>query len=125
MGNLPENEFLFHAATAYATGGLLLSGDDLTQITPQRKAILDKLRPTGVAATFDPDFRMGRMTLDSKEILFALNWDDAPAGMELQLPRPARLRDLFTGEDLGTHKETFRLSGLPGRSARVLESLPA
>jgi alpha-galactosidase len=125
LGNLPENEFLFHAAATYATGGMLLSGDDLTQITPQRKALLDKLRPTGVAAAFNPDFRIGRMTLDSREILFALNWDDAPADTEFRLPRPARLRDLFTGEDLGTHKEVFRLSGQAGRSARVLDSTPA
>jgi alpha-galactosidase len=124
MGNLPENEFLFHAAATFATGGMLLSGDDLTRITPERKALLGKLRPAGQAAAFDPEFRLGRMKLAGREILFALNWEDAPQAVEIPLARPAKLRDFFSGEDLGTHRGTYRTS-LAGRSARVLEAQPA
>lgn len=122
MGEMPENEFLFHAAATYATGGMLLSGDDLTRISPERKALLDRLRPTGRAAAFDAELRAGRMKLDGREILFALNWDDAPAPAGIPLPRAARIRDLFTGEDLGTHSGAWRTASLAGRSARVLEA---
>ena len=123
MGALPENEFLFHAAATYATGGMLLSGDDLTQISPERKALLEKLRPTGQAARFDTEFRSGRMALPGREILLALNWEDAPDGVEFDLGRGMKLRDVFSGEDLGTHKGRWR-TDLKGRSARVVEAKP-
>lgn len=123
MGNLPENEFLFHAAATYATGGMLLSGDDLTKISAERKALLDKLRPTRRAAAFDPDFRVGRMKLAGREILFALNWEDAARTVEIPLGRAVKLRDFFSGEELGTQKSAWRIE-LKGRSARVVEATP-
>jgi alpha-galactosidase len=56
MGDLTEDQFLFHATAVYATGGMLLSGDDLTAITPARLALLRKLSPpTRVAARFADD----------------------------------------------------------------------
>ena len=55
-GNLPEDEYLFHATAVYASGGLALSGDDLTKISDERLAMLRKLvPPTGVAAEFEDD----------------------------------------------------------------------
>ena len=32
-GDLPDNEFQFHATAIYASGGMILSGDDLTKIS--------------------------------------------------------------------------------------------
>ena len=32
-GDLTDNEYQFHATTIYATGGMVLSGDDLTKIS--------------------------------------------------------------------------------------------
>ncbi len=125
MGTLPENEFLFHAAATYATGGMLLSGDDLTRISPERKALLDKLRPTHRAAQFTPDLQTGRMQLDGREMLFALNWDEAPAARQFTLPaRECRLTDYFSGAGLGTHRGIYRIESLPARSARVIEVRP-
>ena len=55
-GELPEDEFQFHATAIYATGGMVLSGDDLTKIPEPRLAMLKKLLPpTGVAAEFDDE----------------------------------------------------------------------
>ncbi len=52
-GELSEDEFRFHATAIYASGGMILSGDDLTTITPPRLAMLKKLQPpTGRAARF-------------------------------------------------------------------------
>ena len=51
---LPVNEFRFHATAIYASGGMVLSGDDLTQIPPDRLAMLKKLLPpTKTAAAFE------------------------------------------------------------------------
>ena len=44
-GELSEDEFRFHATVIYASGGMILSGDDLTTITPPRLAMLRKLQP--------------------------------------------------------------------------------
>lgn len=123
MGQLPENEFLFHAAATYATGGMLLSGDDLTRISAERQALLAKLRPTGQAALFDAGFRQGRMTLNDRQILFALNWDDAPRSEEVNLSTGMKVKDLFSGRDLGLQKGAWRIE-LAARSARVFEAVP-
>src|SRR5258705_12475690 len=56
MGDQPIEEFRFHATAIYASGGMILSGDDLTKISPQRLAILRKLLPpTGMAAKFEDE----------------------------------------------------------------------
>ena len=44
-GNLPDDEFPFHATAVYASGGMVLSSDDLTKIAPDRLAMLRKLLP--------------------------------------------------------------------------------
>jgi alpha-galactosidase len=44
-GDLPEHEFLFHATAIYATGGMVLSGDDLSTMPDARMAMLRKLLP--------------------------------------------------------------------------------
>ena len=80
-GDLPDNEFQFHATAIYASGGMILSGDDLTKINEQKLAMLRKLQsPTGVAARFDDDsFRVGRIDLPKRrQVVSLLNWEDAP-----------------------------------------------
>jgi hypothetical protein len=69
-GELSENELLFHATAIYATGGMLLSGDDLTAITPAHLALLRKLSPpTGVPARFtDESFRVGELELSGRRL---------------------------------------------------------
>ena len=53
-GDLTDAECQFHATAIYASGGMVLSGDDLTKLPPARAAMLRKLLPpTGVAAAFD------------------------------------------------------------------------
>jgi len=43
-GDLAEDEFLFHATAIYSTGGMLLSGDDLTAIPPVRLPARHRIR---------------------------------------------------------------------------------
>ncbi|MCW5978272.1 MAG: alpha-galactosidase [Bryobacteraceae bacterium] len=121
-GNMPDNELYFRWSAAYATGGLMLAGDDLAALPEQRLRILRKLAPpTGVAARFaDESFRAGVMDLPGKRIFTVFNWDDAPRDLELPLTQRARLEDFWSGEDLGAHDRAYAISGMPPRSARVI-----
>ncbi len=44
-GKLSKNEFMYHASLLFSTGGLVLSGDDLTTITTEILGILKKMVP--------------------------------------------------------------------------------
>ena len=121
-GELSEEEYRFHATVIYASGGMILSGDDLTTITPARLAMLRKLQPpTARAARFaDAKMEVGDVELTSRTRAYCLlNWDDQPRELSVALARPSRIRELWTGEDLG--EKTGRIAvALPPRAGRVL-----
>ena len=121
-GELPENEFLFHATAIYATGGMLLSGDDLTVIPEPRMAMLKKLLPpTGVAAAFeDENLRVGTVTLPGKRMLCLFNWGDTPITLSTRLTQPARVTDFWTGAAVGNSR-IVTIPDMPAHSARLLE----
>jgi alpha-galactosidase len=106
----------------------MLSGDDLTKITPRRFEILKKLVPgTGVAARFEDDtLTVGVTTLPDRRMIAVLNWTDQPETRSITLP-PGDwdLTDHWTGESLGKHAGTYALPALGGRSARLIEARPA
>jgi alpha-galactosidase len=122
-GDLPENEFLFHATAIYATGGMLLSGDDLSTLPEARLTMLKRLLPpTGVAAVFDDDnLRIGKVTLPGKEMLCAFNWTEGPATLVTRLSDPMRVTDFWSGAPLGRIAGQLTLENVPPRSARLLE----
>jgi alpha-galactosidase len=121
MGDLAENEFEFHATSVFASGGMLLSGDDLTTISANRLEMLRKLLPPlGVAAEFADDrLRVGRVKSANREVVCLLNWEDEPQTIAFPLSRPRDVRDFWTGEVLGRKEGTFA-SNLGPRSARLL-----
>ena len=125
-GDLPENEFRFHATAIFASGGMILSGDDLTAIPPARLAMLRSLEPpTGVAARFDDEsLRVGVVELKDRRFVCLLNWQDTPQRLSFSMSPPARAVDIWTGENLG------RLAGhtavtVDARAGRLLECTPA
>jgi alpha-galactosidase len=120
-GDLPENEFRFHATAVYATGGMILSGDDLTKISSERLAMLRKLQPpTGIAARFtDDSLRVGSIKFPDREIHCLFNWDNSAQDMQLDLSRGCTVRDFWSEEDLGKKSGTFSVNVAP-RSARLL-----
>ena len=124
-GDLPENEFQFHATAIYASGGMVLSGDDLTHLPAPRLAILRKLLPpTGVAASFgDSSLRIGTIDLKTARMLCLFNWDDAPLTLNVVLPRPGLVTDDWTGEALGRREGTMSV-GLEPHSAKLLRVRP-
>ena len=126
-GDLPENEFLFHATAVYATGGMLLSGDDLSTLPEARLAILKKLLPpTGVPAAFDDDnLRIGAVRLPGKDMVCCFNWADTPVTLVKRLSAPVRVTDFWTGASLGRMEGTLTLENVPPHSARLLECVHA
>jgi len=125
QSGIAENEFLFHATVLYATGGMLLSGDDLTHITPEHLAILKKMiSPTGVAARFENEnFETGVSKSKSGLVFSAFNWSDATVERVIKLPAGTwKLTNKWTGADLGTFKNEYRKS-LQAHSAILIEAL--
>ncbi|HET9526387.1 MAG TPA: glycoside hydrolase family 36 protein [Pyrinomonadaceae bacterium] len=121
-GDLPDNEFQFHATAIYASGGMILSGDDLTKISMEKLAMLRKLQPpTGVAARFDDDsFRVGRVHLGRRrEAVALLNWHDAAEKISFRLARRSRITDFWTDNGLGSHVNEFSVD-MPPRTGRLL-----
>ena len=121
-GELPDNEFTFHASVIYATGGMVLSGDDLTTISKERLAMLRKLQPpTGVAARFeDASLRAGTIDLQRQRIACFFNWSDAPDTIAVQVEGACQLRDFWTDEDRGRHAGGRLSLTLPARTARLI-----
>ena len=121
-GDLSEQEFQFHATAIYASGGMVLSGDDLTKISPARMAMLRELvPPTGVAAEFqDEAMQVGFMNLPDNLMVCLFNWGDAPAEFSFRLSAASQIRDYWTGKDLGRQHRVFEIKDMPPRSARLL-----
>jgi alpha-galactosidase len=130
-GDLPWNEFMFHATACYASGGMALSGDDLSKMPPDRMAILKKLSPpTGVAAEFEDDsLQVGWIRTPAAVRVCVFNWTESAEKIGVRLPpsqgrKPSRVTDFWTGADLGSHESEFKIEDLPPHSARLLEIRP-
>ena len=121
-GDLPESEFYFHATVIYATGGLVLAGDDLTKMPPERMAMLRKLLPpTGASARFQDDaMRVGVVSLKGRTMLCLLNWDDQASSLSVALPGRGSVRDYWTGAEVEAGAGVLELKDMPPRSARLL-----
>lgn len=122
-GDLPENEFRFHATAIFATGGMILSGDDLTTISAQKLEMLRKLEPpTGVAAKFaDDSLTVGVVELKDRRAFCLLNWDDDPKPVSFPLPQRQKLTELWTKEDLGEREGSVSIT-LGPRDGRIFTS---
>jgi alpha-galactosidase len=120
-GDLPEEEFRFHATAIYATGGMMLSGDDLTTITPARLAMLRKLQPpTGTAVQFEDDsLRVGTAPTRDGVAVVLLNWDDQPRELSFTVRGAHQVRELWTEADLGRRDGAGTMT-VPAHGGRVL-----
>ena len=122
VGDLPFEEFQFHATVIHASGGMILSGDDLTKISTERLAMLKKLLPpVSIAATFEDDsLRVGVVNRPGVRMVSLFNWADEAQTISFSLPRPCQITDYWSGERLGRHRDIFTIKGLPPRSSRLL-----
>jgi alpha-galactosidase len=120
LSDLTEAECRFHATVIYASGGMVLSGDDLTTLPAARATMLKKLLPpTGIAAEFeDASLRVGTIRLPDARMVCLFNWDDQPRQLSFALPSPATVVDFWTDEPLGRRRGTITIDMAP-RSARL------
>ncbi len=125
-GKLPENEYQFHASVMFASGGMLLSGDNLTMLPPERLEMLRKLLPpTGKAAKFrDDSLEIG--VIEDKGALHVcfFNWGESSRTLSYPLAQPMRARDFWKGEELGAVTEALEVKDLPPHSARIITLVP-
>lgn len=122
MGEMPPEEFQFHATVIFASGGMVLSGDDLTQISAERLAMLKKLLPpTRIAAEFaDDSLRVGTVKRKDSLMVCVFNWEDTPQNISFKLPKKSAITDFWNGENLGTHSGVFEVKNMPPHSAKIL-----
>jgi alpha-galactosidase len=121
-GESTDAECQFHATAIYATGGMMLSGDDLTNIPDARAAMLRKLLPpTGVAAEFtDGSLTVGSVDLPNARMMCLFNWDDRADTVTFDLRQPSTITDYWSDESLGRRSGTIAIE-LPPKSARLLK----
>ena len=119
-GTLSENEYMYHASVLFATGGMILSGDDLTTITKDRLAILKKmLPPTGAVTSFNKTLDIGWMKTGKAIYLILLNKGDEPKKLSIPLPQSYKIKNYWTDEKMGIHKKVFEAEELPPHSGTV------
>jgi alpha-galactosidase len=106
-GELPAEEYRFHATMGVASGGMILSGDDLSTLPADRLAMLKKmLPPTGVAAEFeDESLRMGVMRLKDRVLVCLFNWGAEAETRKMKLPRAGTVVDLWSEKEYGKAAE--------------------
>ncbi len=123
VGDLPLTEFRFHATAIYASGGMVLSGDDLTKISPERLEMLRKLLPpTGVAAQFeDASMNVGTITLANARMVCCFNWADEDRSFRFKLPGLSDVTDYWTGEKLGKREGWFTVNNASPHTAVLLK----
>lgn len=121
-GALTDNEFQFHAAATYASGGVVLSGDDLTTMPANRLAMLRKLLPpTGVPATFtDESLQVGHVELQNTRVVCLFNWGEQTKTMQFHLAEESQVTDYWSGETLGRRQGKVTIRDIPPHSARLL-----
>jgi alpha-galactosidase len=122
IGKATPEEFLFHATLMYATGGMLLAGDDLRTYGDLEKQRLGVLcPPTGRAMAFTSEqFEMGRLRVPDGEMVALLNWKDRARDFTITLEEPVRVTEVWSGADLGLHREKLEIRDVPAHAGRLL-----
>ena len=112
---LTDDELVFHATAVLATGGMMLSGDDLTRVPDEGWHTLDRLAAgPGTPARFeDTRWELGRIESGASMTLCALNWSDAPRDLDFPIPPGASLADYWTGKGIDTPGGSWRSTLAP------------
>jgi alpha-galactosidase len=120
--DVTENEWMFHATSIHAVGGLILSGDKAENLNEKELAILKKLlEPTGKGASFvNTKMETGITDLGDKQYYYFFNWGEETIDLSVQLKTKSRLMDFWTDEDLGVHEGIYSVKSLAPHSAQLI-----
>lgn len=124
-GNVTDNEWIFHATSIHAVGGLILNGDKAELLNDKELGILRKLlEPTGKGASFlNTKMETGITDLGDKQYYYFFNWGEEPIDLSVQLKMKSRLTDFWTDEDLGVHEGSFSINNLAPHSAVLVKAI--
>lgn len=119
---LTREEFLFNATYVLASGGMVLSSDDITEFTKQNTMDLKKLIPSkGVAAVFDNnDYSVGRIRFEREQIICIFNYDDIEHDFDINLEKTSEIVDFWTEENLGIWSQGVQTVHVAGHSAMAI-----
>ncbi len=129
LGKATDDEFLFHVTVIYATGGMLLAGDDLRTYENREKRRFEVLYPpNGRAMHFaSRGFEIGRLRLPECEMVAILNWNDAPRDFAIPVSAVSgsvRVTEVWSGRELGVQQGEFTLPSVPPHAGRLLRLSP-
>jgi len=107
------------------SGGMLLDSDDLTRLSPERRAMLTRLLPLRGEAAVPLDLFERELPQllwrPDRRLLAVFNWNDEPADVGVSLPAPAeRLVDFWTGEEYVLEGARTHFRGLPAHGCKLL-----
>ena len=121
-GNVTDDEWIFHATSIHAVGGLILSGDKAELLNDKELGILRKLlEPTGKGASFlNTKMETGITDMGDKQYYYFFNWGDEPTDLSVQLKTKSHLIDFWTDEDLGVHEGEYSIKEMAPHSARLI-----
>ncbi|HET6254326.1 MAG TPA: glycoside hydrolase family 36 protein [Puia sp.] len=116
--------WIFHATAVHAVGGLVMDGDRASDLGEKEWSVLRKsIPPAGKGAVFAGDsLNVGITDMGDRQFYHCFNWSELPIDLTIRLKRPSRLKDYWTGEDLGVYDGTYLVRALKGQSARLIEA---
>ena len=122
-GTTSDAEFRFNAAYTLASGGMVLSGDDVSKLTNENIELLRRLLPpTEYAAEFeDTTFTVGRAKINDKEqIIYVFNFDDHEKKVTVRLDYKAELYDILSNKHLGIADKEITFKELKSHDAAAI-----
>lgn len=124
--SVSPDEYRFHATAIFASGGMVLSGDDIPNMRPESVMTLRKLLPSvNKAAVFeDMTFTVGYTRLQDRVMISVLNWEDEPRNIHIGLDGAFRIASLWTEKPLGVHEGYLELIAVPPHSGEVYICVP-
>lgn len=123
---LSDAEFEFHKAYIIACGGVVTSGDLLTEISERNLDVLRKMmKEVGTAAKFDDTtFTIGRIQKEDHALICAFNWTEEPRDLAIPLDGMYRIRTLFTEKELGVYEGSYTIQNALPHEGFVLVLTP-
>jgi alpha-galactosidase len=120
---LTSDEFAFNAVYTMACGGMVLSGDDVSELSDRNLEVLKRLTPpTNVAAIFDDNsWTIGRAKIDEmKTMIYIFNLKDEARDIEVPLDGIYHVYDILSETDLGICEGSLRMPAFRAHYAVAL-----
>ena len=121
--SVTDDEFAFNTVYTMASGGMVLSGDDVSKFTERNIEILRRLlTPIGISAKFENNsFTVGRVKLNESEtILYLFNFDDVPKDIVVSVEGKVKVFDILENKELGIYDDEICFNKFKPHFAKAL-----